>query len=205
MGMWYDLIPDGVCIMQEFVGKLNLEPDERVLDVGCGIGGGDFYMAAEHGAFVHGLDLSSNMVLIALERTASTAGAAKVCLDSAHLQPRLSDLSIAPYSSAAFLVWHLLERVCLSGLRVLCPASSLLQPQQLLGSSRGSGSLQLSSSCVMQVSFEIADVTTYEVKKPLYDVVYSRDTLLHIQDKPALFDRQVQSLHRDANVDLRKA
>ena len=41
----------------------------------------------------------------------------------------------------------------------------------------------------MQVSFEIADVTTYEIKKPLYDVVYSRDTLLHIQDKPALFNR----------------
>ena len=66
------------CVVQEFVGKLDLKADERVLDVGCGIGGGDFYMAAEYGAFVHGLDLSSNMVLIGLERTATTAGAAKV-------------------------------------------------------------------------------------------------------------------------------
>ena len=42
---------------------------------------------------------------------------------------------------------------------------------------------------VVQVSFEIADVTAYEVKNPQYDVVYSRDTLLHIQDKPALLAR----------------
>ena len=56
---------------------LELKPGERVLDVGCGIGGGDFYMAAEHGAFVHGVDLSANMVLLALERT-SSAGAANV-------------------------------------------------------------------------------------------------------------------------------
>ena len=41
----------------------------------------------------------------------------------------------------------------------------------------------------LQVSFEIADVTTCEVKDGTYDVIYSRDTLLHIQDKPALFRR----------------
>lgn len=58
------------CLMQEFLGMLKLKPNERVLDVGCGVGGGDFLMAADHDVFVHGLDLSVNMVLIALERAA---------------------------------------------------------------------------------------------------------------------------------------
>ncbi len=40
-----------------------------------------------------------------------------------------------------------------------------------------------------QVSFEIADITTCEMAKESYDVVYSRDTILHIPDKPALFKR----------------
>ncbi len=53
---------------QEFVGLLALEAGERVLDVGCGIGGGDFHIAGATGAYVHGIDLSVNMVLLALER-----------------------------------------------------------------------------------------------------------------------------------------
>lgn len=32
-------------IFQEFVKLLKLKPKEHVLDVGSGIGGGDFYMA----------------------------------------------------------------------------------------------------------------------------------------------------------------
>ncbi|EGZ22642.1 hypothetical protein PHYSODRAFT_345888 [Phytophthora sojae] len=51
----------------EFVEKLNLKPGERVLDVGCGIGGGDFYMARQYGVSVVGIDLSTNMVHRALE------------------------------------------------------------------------------------------------------------------------------------------
>jgi phosphoethanolamine N-methyltransferase len=57
-----------VVLVQEFVAKLALQPGERVLDVGCGIGGGDFFMASQHSVYVHGIDLSVNMVLIGLER-----------------------------------------------------------------------------------------------------------------------------------------
>ncbi len=53
---------------QEVVSRLQLQPGERVLDVGCGTGGSDFLMASQHGASVHGIDLSVNMVLLALER-----------------------------------------------------------------------------------------------------------------------------------------
>ena len=93
-----------------------MQPGQRVLDVGCGIGGGDFYMAAEHGVTVHGIDLSVNMVLIAIERAGKVPGGASV-------------------------------------------------------------------------SFEIADCTLARYPKESFDVIYSRDTILHIQDKPTLFKR----------------
>lgn len=54
--------------VQEFAEQLALQSGDRVLDVGCGIGGGDFLMASRYGAYVHGIDLSVNMVLGALER-----------------------------------------------------------------------------------------------------------------------------------------
>lgn len=31
--------------LQEFVGRLNLQRDQEVLDLGCGVGGSAFYMA----------------------------------------------------------------------------------------------------------------------------------------------------------------
>jgi len=57
---------------------LNLQPDEQVLDVGCGIGGGDFFMATTYGCYVYGIDLSVNAVLSALERAAARGNELKV-------------------------------------------------------------------------------------------------------------------------------
>ena len=113
--------------VQDFVSQLNLKPGQRVLDVGCGIGGGDFYMAAEHGVFVHGIDLSVNMVLIAIERAGKVPGGASV-------------------------------------------------------------------------SFEIADCTLASYPPQSFDVIYSRDTILHIQDKPALFKRFAEWLKPGGRV-----
>ncbi len=116
-----------VHLLQDFVSQLNLKPGQRVLDVGCGIGGGDFYMAAEHGVFVHGIDLSVNMVLIAIERAGKVPGGASV-------------------------------------------------------------------------SFEIADCTLASYPPQSFDVIYSRDTILHIQDKPALFRRFAEWLKPGGRV-----
>ncbi|CAJ0934062.1 unnamed protein product [Ranitomeya imitator] len=99
--------------LQEFIAMLNLVPGQRVIDVGCGIGGGDFYMAKTYGVDVLGMDLSSNMVEIAMERA-------------------------------------IMERT-------------------------------------PKVQFEIGDATRRIFTDASFDVVYSRDTILHINDKGALF------------------
>ncbi|TYZ59744.1 hypothetical protein PybrP1_009819 [[Pythium] brassicae (nom. inval.)] len=97
----------------EFVERLGLQQGERVLDVGCGIGGGDFYMARQFGVSVVGIDLSTNMVHRALETSMGDA--------------------------------------------------------------------------TTDVEFEICDATARDFSPESFDVVYSRDTILHIADKPALF------------------
>lgn len=54
--------------MQDFCARLRLLPGQRVLDVGCGTGGSALYLARHYGLYVHGVDLSSNMIHIAIER-----------------------------------------------------------------------------------------------------------------------------------------
>ncbi|XP_050216695.1 phosphomethylethanolamine N-methyltransferase isoform X3 [Mercurialis annua] len=102
----------GIETTKEFVAKLDLKPGQKVLDVGCGIGGGDFYMAENFDVEVTGIDLSVNMISFALE--------------------------------------HAIGLKC-------------------------------------AVEFEVADCTTKTYPDNTFDVIYSRDTILHIQDKPALF------------------
>ncbi|KAM8939260.1 uncharacterized protein RCH25_052842 [Pelodytes ibericus] len=103
----------GLETTKEFISKLNLLPGQRAIDVGCGIGGGDFYMAKMYGVEVLGMDLSSNMVEIAMERA-------------------------------------------------IKEKTSLVQ-------------------------FELGDATKRIFPESSFDVVYSRDTILHINDKGALF------------------
>ncbi|CAL9240548.1 unnamed protein product [Arabidopsis halleri] len=102
----------GLETTKEFVDMLDLKPGQKVLDVGCGIGGGDFYMAENFDVDVVGIDLSVNMISFALE--------------------------------------HAIGLKC-------------------------------------SVEFEVADCTKKEYPDNTFDVIYSRDTILHIQDKPALF------------------
>ncbi|XP_042500926.1 phosphomethylethanolamine N-methyltransferase-like [Macadamia integrifolia] len=102
----------GIDTTKEFIAKLELKPGQKVLDVGCGIGGGDFYMAENFDVDVLGIDLSINMVSFAIERA--------------------------------------IGRKC-------------------------------------SVEFEVADCTKKTLPDNSCDVIYSRDTILHIPDKPALF------------------
>ena len=92
--------------------KLELKPGQKVLDVGCGIGGGDFYMAENFNVDVVGIDLSINMVSFALERA-------------------------------------------------------------------------IGLNC--SVEFEVADCTKKTYTENSFDVIYSRDTILHIQVRRLFF------------------
>lgn len=103
----------GVDTTTQFLKELDLKPNEKVLDVGCGIGGGDFLMAEKYGVEVLGLDLASNMVGIAWERATQ-------------------------YKN-------------------------------------------------LNVRFEIGDITKQKFPDNYFDLIYSRDTILHIKDKESLF------------------
>ena len=55
----------GVSMTETLLKKfkaLNLKKGQKVLDIGCGTGGTGFYMAANHGVDVHGIEISSTMV-----------------------------------------------------------------------------------------------------------------------------------------------
>ncbi|ETO16413.1 hypothetical protein RFI_20925 [Reticulomyxa filosa] len=97
-----------------FTSLLDLTRGQKVLDVGCGIGGSAFHMAKTYGVNVHGIDLSKNMVHIAEER-----------------------------------------------------CKTLTFPKD--------------------ITFEICDATTKEYPENSFDVIYSRDAILHIFDKLTLF------------------
>ncbi|XP_063001910.1 uncharacterized protein LOC134412067 [Elgaria multicarinata webbii] len=116
----------GLSTTQELMRMLDLKPGQQVLDVGCGIGGSDFYMAKEFGVEVLGMDLSHNMVELALERA--------------------------------------------------------------------------QKENTTQVQFEIGDATRRTFPEESFDVIYSRDTILHVVDKRALFERFLSWLKPDGQL-----
>jgi len=100
----------------KFCAEMNLQPGQKILDIGCGTGGSAFYMAQHYGVDVFGVDLSTNMI----------------------------DLAKGYWKMMNAAIKH-------------------------------------------RVRFMVEDATTMEYPENFYDVVYSRDTILHIADKLQLF------------------
>jgi len=113
----------GEATTKEFTSQLQLRPNMKVLDIGCGTGGSAFYLARRYSVDVHGVDLATNMIAIAQDyRT--------------EMEPEVKH----------------------------------------------------------RVQFYVEDATTMCYPKEFYDVVYSRDTILHIEDKEELFRKFLYTL-----------
>jgi phosphoethanolamine N-methyltransferase len=107
----------GLETTREIMPLLGLKKGQRVLDVGCGLGGHDFFMAQNYGVYIDAIDLSKNMMSVALQHFSK--------------KPEIAD----------------------------------------------------------NIKFRICDVTTTPFPDNYYDVIYSRDALLHIKEKPQLFQK----------------
>jgi phosphoethanolamine N-methyltransferase len=99
--------PGGADSARACIARLGLKPGMRVLDVGCGLGGSAFLMAREHGVWVHGIDVSANMLASARERLSSQGLASLVTLE----QVDVLELPVTPrydviYSRDVFLHIH---------------------------------------------------------------------------------------------------
>jgi len=114
-----------------------LQPGQKVLDVGCGIGGGDFLMASKYGVEVTGVDLASNMI----------------------------GLLIINYSNKIFKLLSISNYNYIEG---ICWDRAVAYPN-------------------LRVKFEIGDILKNKFPHEHFDVIYSRDTILHIEDKETLF------------------
>ena len=116
------LSPGGLKVVKELIPKLGLQKGQKVLDIGSGLGGHDFYMAGTYGVTIDAIDLSENMM----------------------------NQAVAYYD----------ERPSIQGL----------------------------------INFRLADISVIDLPEASYDVIYSRDTLLHIQNKPELFKKFIKWL-----------
>ena len=119
--------PGGEAMARECVAMLELSARERVLDVGCGLGGSAFLMARELGVRVHGVDLSQNMITLARARCRAHGLDGLVTLERADcLELEGEALYDAVYSRDVFL--HIAGKHALFTVlaRLLAPGGRLL-------------------------------------------------------------------------------
>jgi phosphoethanolamine N-methyltransferase len=119
--------PGGHRLAKQFAQKLNLRPDDKVLDVGSGLGGCACMMAQEFEANVDGLDLSSSMVVEAAARCKQKGLSEKVrFFQKDCLKLEDADLYDAVISRDVFLHIADKERLFSNLYRVLKPGGRML-------------------------------------------------------------------------------
>ena len=119
--------PGGREMAVELIRQLALEPDSRVLDVGCGLGGSAFVMAQKFGLLVDGLDLSRNMLALAVKKCAAHELTDRVVLERGDcLELDRPEFYDGIYSRDVFL--HIADKARLFSVlnRALRPGGKLL-------------------------------------------------------------------------------
>ncbi len=116
------------------VDRFGLEPDDRFLDLGCGLGAALEHAAAT-GARVAGIDPSPSMVGRASERVPQ----AEVRLGSAESIPFEDDAFTAAISVSTYHHWADAETGLMEVRRVLAPGGRLLIVERKLKRSAGHG------------------------------------------------------------------
>ena len=122
-------------------------------------------MSEQYKVHVHGIDLSVNMVLLALERAANSSSTSSSSSSSNHgHSPAAANGSSSAVNGSA---GH---------------ANGVAN-----GAAAGNGV----AAQRYDVTFEVADVMTRDFPGESFDAVHSRDALLHLEDKQQLFKRWV--------------
>jgi phosphoethanolamine N-methyltransferase len=136
-----------------------LRPGVRVLDVGSGIGGAAFHLAKAYGAVVTGVDLSEEMVAIALERTRE-AGVG----DAVNFL--LADVLTAPFPEKFDVIWsrdalmHIPDKPRLFArlYDLLVPGGHLVITDYARGTGAGSAEFQ---AYVASTGYHLTDPASY--------------------------------------------
>lgn len=90
--------PGGLSATRKLLTRLALQPDHRVLDVGCGVGATTCLVAARHGGTITGVDRSPFMIARARERGAAQGGRATFQVGDAYaldFEPETFDALLA--------------------------------------------------------------------------------------------------------------
>jgi cyclopropane fatty-acyl-phospholipid synthase-like methyltransferase len=85
--------------------RVQIQPGERVLDAGCGVGGSSFWLAKERDAEVVGITLAAGQV-----RKARSYAARRRLTDRVHFE--VADFTDTPFPDASFDVVWAVESLC---------------------------------------------------------------------------------------------
>jgi phosphoethanolamine N-methyltransferase len=184
--------PGGKATTLDILALLDITPDMRVLDVGCGLGGAALLMAQEFGARVHGIDLSQNMLRLARQRCQEAQQTGAVSFEHADI------LSYAPaiaydlaHSRDAFLHIHEKGRLFAALARCLRPGGHVLFSDYLCAAGAPSPDF---AAYIRERNYDLCSTEGYRahLAQAGFAVLRAED---RTADFIAILERELEQLH----------